>query len=213
MKRKFAINTCVILGRLLLTLCCLNAQARDCDEYNYLNGLPEGYVLDKTKDCDQGAYRLSMVPTMDLVFAKKLKRPKPFEVLAQCPFPVYGVRFFAPVMHNDLRGVLTDSENEYPFLPGDVDEDFPDRTVFSVIGPPYPWDQPAVAWCLKTKKEWDQHTTNDAVASLKNIDHSSNSDLVKIFIPYQASFCVLEKNLFKFRPPKKDPRRVRFWCL
>ena len=200
MKVQRSVSSCVAI--LLAALCHgAGAWAKDCDEYNYPKGLPEGYMLDDTCErvkpysIDEDRAREKIVKMVPLNF-------KNIAVLAQCPFDVYDVGIFWPAPdwagnHADLINLTGESKGG-GFLPGEV-EGYSDRTLYWLRFPSV--QNPVVAWCWRTE------------SAMKSAGRKSNKDLVKIFIPYEAQYCVLEKNLYKTRRVKKDSRRVRFWCL
>lgn len=178
-----------------------SAWSKDCDEYNYPKGLPEGYMLDDT--CERAKpYSIDEDRTREKIAKMVPLIPKNITVLAQCPFDVYDVGIFWPAPdwsgnNFDLIN-LTGESKGVGFLPGEV-ESYRDRTLYWLRFPSV--QNPIVVWCWRTE------------SAMKSANRKSSNDLVKIFIPYEAQYCVLEKNLYKTKRVKKDPRRVRFWCL
>lgn len=189
-----------------------NTFAKDCDEYNYPNGLPEGFVSDLSCSRHHQYFRRPIIEISRTLWSKKPNNGK-FPVVTSCPFQIFGAEVvrinplatefgyetdlinFKPVL------LLTGGEFKYGFEKDSVDTDYPDRTIFNLYLPHFiDVNDPYVVWCYRTEAAWKNR---------KNTD-KSGPDLKKIFIPYEATACILEKNLDK-RP--KDRRLVKFWCI
>ena len=203
------------LIKLFAFICVLwtspNAFAKDCDEYNYPNGLPEGFVSDLS--CSRG----QQINSHPIEILRELWKKKPtkgkFPVRASCPFNVFGAEMVRINFFSSEFGYGKDSkmfQSELELTGGDFDSgfeidsvniDYPDRTIYDLYLIDFPnIDDPYVVWCYRTEAAWKNR---------KNTD-KSGPDLKKIFIPYEATACILEKNLDK-RP--KDRRLVKFWCI
>ncbi len=189
-----------------------NAFAKDCDEYNYPNGLPEGFVSNLSCSRHHQYFRRPIVELLDAILLKKPSN-KSFPVRTKCPFDVYGVEivrinFLASEYGYDSDPkmfqpelFLTGGEFKSGFDNGAVDVDFAGRTLFRIYThESIDVNDPYVVWCYRTEAAWKNR---------KNTD-KSGPDLKKIFIPYEATYCILEKN-FYMRP--KDRRLVKFWCI
>ena len=189
-----------------------NAFAKDCDEYNYPNGLPEGFVSDLSCSRHHQYSRRPIVELLDAILKKKPTNGS-FPVLVKCPSEVYGatvirINPLASIWNYESDSkifqpelVLTGGDLETGFEPNSVDVDFPGREIFNLyLHESIDVNDPYVVWCYRTEAAWKNR---------KNTD-KSGPDLKKIFIPYEATYCILEKN-FYMRP--KDRRLVKFWCI
>lgn len=204
------------LIKLFAFLCILganaDAHANDCDEYNHPNGLPEGFVSDLSCSRHHQYYRRPVADLLDAVLKKKPTNGN-FPVLVKCPFEVFGatvvrINSLASIWNYESDSkifqsklVLTGGDLETGFEENSVDIDYPDRVIFNLYLYEFiDVNDPYVVWCYRTEAGWKNR---------KNTD-KSGPDLKKIFIPYEATYCILEKNLDK-RP--KDRRLVKFWCI